>query len=92
MNAHIRFLCTEIDLLRQIVSPHVVQYYGSMWKEKNRLWILMEYCQAGSVRDLMEAINVPSLKEKHIAYVLYVTLQVVPASSPQDNCAEHADA
>jgi serine/threonine protein kinase len=67
-----------------MVSPHVVQYYGSLWAEKNRLWILMEYCQAGSVRDLMETINLPSMKEKQIAFVMHTTLQVssvFPSSS-----------
>ncbi len=54
----------------------MVQYYGSLWAEKNRLWILMEYCQAGSVRDLMETINLPSMKEKQIAFVMHTTLQV----------------
>jgi len=56
------------------VSPYIVQYYGSLWAAKNRLWILMEYCQAGSVRDLMESTDQP-MKEKQIAFVLRTTLQ-----------------
>ncbi|ELR13625.1 serine/threonine kinase [Acanthamoeba castellanii str. Neff] len=67
----------EIDLsiLDRMSLAGGVSYYGSLWAEKNRLWILMEYCQAGSVRDLMETINLPSMKEKQIAFVMHTTLQ-----------------
>lgn len=38
----------EIELLKQLDSKYIVQYYGSMWKSKKELWIIMEYCKYGS--------------------------------------------
>lgn len=35
-----------------LLSPHVVRYYGSYFKNSD-LWIVMEYCGAGSVSDII---------------------------------------
>lgn len=37
-------------------SPHVVRYYGSYFKNSD-LWIVMEYCGAGSVSDIIRIRN-----------------------------------
>lgn len=37
-------------------SPHVVKYYGSYFKNTD-LWIVMEYCGAGSVSDIIRLRN-----------------------------------
>lgn len=37
-------------------SPHVVHYYGSYFKNSD-LWIIMEYCGAGSVSDIIRIRN-----------------------------------
>lgn len=37
-------------------SPHVVRYYGSYFKNSD-LWIVMEYCGAGSVSDIIRLRN-----------------------------------
>jgi serine/threonine protein kinase len=37
----------EIELLKQLDSKYIVQYYGSTWKSKKELWIIMEYCKFG---------------------------------------------
>ena len=42
----------EISIMQQCVSPYVVRYYGSYFKNTD-LWIVMEYCGAGSVSDIM---------------------------------------
>ncbi len=39
-------------------SQYVVKYYGSYFKNTD-LWIVMEYCGAGSVSDIMRIINHP---------------------------------
>lgn len=39
-------------------SQYVVKYYGSYFKNTD-LWIVMEYCGAGSVSDIMRIINQP---------------------------------
>ncbi|KAL7750377.1 Serine/threonine-protein kinase 25 [Sorochytrium milnesiophthora] len=43
----------EIAILSQLESPHVTKYYGS-YLQGSKLWIVMEYCGAGSCLDLMK--------------------------------------
>ena len=47
----------EIMILKQCDSPHIVRYFGTYIKDTD-LWISMEYCNAGSVSDLMEAVGI----------------------------------
>ncbi|XP_062852795.1 serine/threonine-protein kinase 3/4-like isoform X1 [Trichomycterus rosablanca] len=54
-------------------SPHVVRYYGSYFKNSD-LWIVMEYCGAGSVSDIIRLRN-KTLKEEEIAAILQSTLK-----------------
>ena len=42
----------EITILRDCKSPYIVSYYGSYLKENN-LWLVMEYCAAGAINDLI---------------------------------------
>jgi serine/threonine protein kinase len=49
-----RELEAEIDLMREVDSPHTVKYYGSV-KYNGSLMILMEYCARGSLRDLLDS-------------------------------------
>lgn len=63
---HGKFLCTlapSLHTLHYIYtiythSQYVVKYYGSYFKNTD-LWIVMEYCGAGSVSDIMRIINRP---------------------------------
>ena len=55
-------------MVQQCDSPYVVKYYGSYFKNTD-LWIVMEYCGAGSVTDLVKSIKAQSLKEDWIAYI-----------------------
>ncbi|XP_039591210.1 serine/threonine-protein kinase 4-like [Polypterus senegalus] len=63
----------EISIMQQCNSPHVVRYYGSYFKNTD-LWIVMEYCGAGSVSDLIRLRN-KTLNEEEIATVLQSTLK-----------------
>ena len=63
----------EIEILKQCRSPYIVAYTGSYFKDGN-LWIVMEYCGAGSVADLM-AIAGCTLTEREMAEVLAATLK-----------------
>ncbi|CDW55295.1 serine:threonine protein kinase 3 [Trichuris trichiura] len=58
----------EISIMQQCDSPFVVKYYGSYFKNSD-LWIVMEYCGAGSVSDLMR-IRKKTLNEDEIAVIL----------------------
>ncbi|XP_042887974.1 serine/threonine-protein kinase 4-like isoform X2 [Penaeus japonicus] len=63
----------EISIMQQCDSPHVVKYYGSYFKDSD-LWIVMEYCGAGSVSDIMR-LRKKTLNEEEIATIIYDTLR-----------------
>ncbi|KAM9409990.1 serine/threonine-protein kinase 4-like [Pholidichthys leucotaenia] len=63
----------EISIMQQCNSPHVVRYYGSYFKNRD-LWIVMEYCGAGSVSDIIRIRN-KTLTEEEIAAILQSTLK-----------------
>ncbi|ETV87716.1 STE/STE20/MST protein kinase, variant 1 [Aphanomyces astaci] len=60
-------LTKEIRILEKCSSPFIVQYYGSILYENN-LWIEMEFCEAGSVADMMR-VSQTCLTEKEVAGV-----------------------
>ncbi|XP_008319427.1 serine/threonine-protein kinase 4-like isoform X2 [Cynoglossus semilaevis] len=63
----------EISIMQQCNSPHVVRYYGSYFKNSD-LWIVMEYCGAGSVSDIIRIRN-KTLTEEEIAAIVQSTLK-----------------
>lgn len=63
----------EIHFLKDCHSEFIVAYKGSYAKD-NHIWIVMEYCGAGSLCDLM-AICERTLKEEQIASVMKMSLQ-----------------
>ncbi|XP_055601584.1 serine/threonine-protein kinase 3 [Uranotaenia lowii] len=63
----------EISIMQQCDSPYVVKYYGSYFKNTD-LWIVMEYCGAGSVSDIMR-LRKKTLSEDEIATILIDTLK-----------------
>ncbi|PAV75505.1 hypothetical protein WR25_13598 isoform A [Diploscapter pachys] len=63
----------EISIMQQCDSKYVVKYYGSYFKNSD-LWIVMEYCGAGSVSDIMR-LRRKTLNEEEIGAVLRDTLK-----------------
>ncbi|CRL02512.1 CLUMA_CG015118, isoform A [Clunio marinus] len=63
----------EISIMQQCDSPYVVKYYGSYFKNTD-LWIIMEYCGAGSVSDIMR-LRKKTLTEDEISTILSDTLK-----------------
>ena len=63
----------EISHMTGNDSPFVVQFYGSYIRD-TALWIVMEYCAAGSVSDIMNLCDI-SLVEDQIASVCFQVLQ-----------------
>jgi len=63
----------EISIMQQCDSPYVVKYYGSYFKNTD-LWIVMEFCGAGSVSDIMR-LRKKTLSEDEIATILSDTLK-----------------
>ena len=54
-------------------SQFVVKYYASYFKERD-LWIVMEYCVAGSASDIMK-LTETTFHEDQIATILNDTLK-----------------
>ncbi|KDO31494.1 STE/STE20/MST protein kinase [Saprolegnia parasitica CBS 223.65] len=61
-------LLKEIKILQKCQSPYIVQYYGSMLYEGS-MWIEMEFCEAGSVADMLRVSPAGVLSEKEVAAV-----------------------
>jgi len=63
----------EANLLTALSHPNIVRCFGSSL-QSGELWILMEYCSLGSLRDLMD-ISCRALTEHQIAWICHETLK-----------------
>lgn len=63
----------EIAVLRACRHANVVGYFGCL-VQNDYLWILMEHCGGGSIKDALEALGKP-LTEQQIAFVCNEALQ-----------------
>ena len=63
----------EIDVLKKCNSPNIVSYFGSCSKE-DQLWILMDFCACGSIKDVMKS-TLETLDEVQLAFVCTETLK-----------------
>lgn len=68
LDTDLQEIIKEISIMQQCDSPYVVKYYGSYFKNTD-LWIIMEYCGAGSVSDCMR-LRKKTLTECEIATIL----------------------
>ncbi|BFZ06730.1 hypothetical protein BsWGS_09769 [Bradybaena similaris] len=65
----------EINVLKKFSNHrNIATYYGAFIKKvsagkDDQLWLVMEFCGAGSITDLVKATKGNSLKEEWIAYV-----------------------
>ncbi|THD26270.1 TRAF2 and NCK-interacting protein kinase [Fasciola hepatica] len=70
----------EINTLRKLSNHrNIATYYGAFIKKaspQDHLWLVMEYCGAGSVTDLVKSTRGQSLKEDWIAYICREILRV----------------
>eukprot|EP01102_Stenamoeba_stenopodia_P001465 TRINITY_DN1126_c0_g1_i1.p1 TRINITY_DN1126_c0_g1~~TRINITY_DN1126_c0_g1_i1.p1 ORF type:complete len:441 (+),score=119.64 TRINITY_DN1126_c0_g1_i1:444-1766(+) len=65
----------EITILKACDSPHIVRYFGSLVDEqKQMLWILMDYCEGGSLRDVLDELDI-TLTDDQVAAVMTATLK-----------------
>jgi serine/threonine kinase 3 len=67
-------LMSEVRFLEQCNSPHIVSYVGSYCAtDKSKVWIAMEYCDGGSVSDMIHICDL-KLDEKQISAILKGTI------------------
>jgi serine/threonine protein kinase len=60
----------EVALLSQLRdAPNITKYFGC-YLDGARVWIVMEFAQGGSVRDLMKASKDSCLEEKHVVILI----------------------
>ncbi|CAD8095209.1 unnamed protein product [Paramecium primaurelia] len=72
-SGEIESLKREIQILRDCRCDNIVKYFGS-YHSNGQLWLIMEYCQGGSVIELIKSLQNP-LPEEIIATILYQTLK-----------------
>ena len=65
--SNIESLEREIEILKKCQHQNIVGYYGTC-KKAGKLWILMDYCELGSIKDLMRTCET-TLNEQQIAFV-----------------------
>ena len=63
----------EMEILASCDSKYIVSYHCAYYKENN-LWIAMEYCGAGSVKDIIKLKKSP-LDESTISALMYSVLK-----------------
>ncbi|KAH3757961.1 serine threonine-protein kinase 3 [Pelomyxa schiedti] len=66
-------LQSEIDVLKQCRSPQIVSYFGTILNG-TELWILMEHCACGSVKDMIRATGV-TFNDMQLAFICCETLK-----------------
>jgi serine/threonine protein kinase len=73
INNDIGSLRKEIAILKECRCPYIVGYHGSYLKDDD-LWLIMEYCNAGSVIDIVKITNT-TLNEEQIASCCHAVLK-----------------
>lgn len=66
-------LAKEIKVLKACRSPHIVSYYGTITHGKS-IWVLMDFCSLGSLREAMELCG-RSLTEREISAAMAGALE-----------------
>jgi len=63
----------EVEVLKRCKSTNILSYYGTCSKP-NEVWILMDYCAGGSVKDII-TVTLEPFNENQIAEVCLGTLK-----------------
>lgn len=63
----------EIDILTQCKHSNIVGYFAT-YMENDDVWMVMEYCEAGSVESVLQIIG-KGLPEEYVAYIVSETLK-----------------
>jgi len=74
-NSNDTSLKDEITLLAKCSHPNIVQYFESI-QFLDKVWIVMDYCGVGSVRDIIDTTE-RTLSENQISYLIASTLDAV---------------
>ena len=58
-----KYLNREIEILSQLNHPNIVKYYKN-FKEKNKLYIIMEYFENGDLKNYIEVLSFSKIKNQ----------------------------
>ena len=67
-------LIREINICMPLRHEAIVNYYGWFFDERKRLWIIMEFCNGGSLSDVMDVLGHP-LNEMQLSAVCHGVLE-----------------
>lgn len=67
----------EIKMLQEFDNPYIVKFHGALVNAKS-IWMLIEYCDGGSVLDLMRITN-QYFNEQEIASIITMVLKGLQA-------------
>ena len=70
---YINIFSEKIKSLKKFESPYIVQFYQS-YTINNTIWIITEFCECGSVLDIMKITN-KCYKETEIASIIVMVLK-----------------
>ena len=73
MEDTLRDVYHEVSILESTNHPRIVKYFGA-YVESSTLWIVMEYCEAGTIENIFKKLN-RGLREDEIACVAHHALQ-----------------
>lgn len=59
----------EIEILKKCKHSNVVTYFGTALFAENKIWVMMDFCELGSIRDLMVSSESTFLEEE-IAFIV----------------------
>jgi PAS domain S-box-containing protein len=65
-------LVNEVELLKAMAHPNVIQYYGC-YQHENTHWIVMEYCKGGAIDSFLKKTS-KMLSENALATILIQVL------------------
>ncbi|PRP77101.1 mitogen-activated protein kinase kinase kinase kinase [Planoprotostelium fungivorum] len=67
----------EIQIMQQCRSRYIVSFYGECWlPSSHEMWIVMEYCEGGSVGSIMHRIR-RALREIEIVVIVRAALSAL---------------
>eukprot|EP00808_Paulinella_micropora_P002718 g46625.t1 len=76
-NSDIEEIEKEVQIMKDIVKhPKIAALVGTYKQDEGQLWVLMEYCDRGSLDDLLRKSG-QRFQEGHIAYILRSTLEAL---------------
>jgi len=73
---NIALMTTEISIMKNSRHPNVVEYMES-YLVRDKLWVIMEYMDAGCLTEILDQFEHMQLTEEQIAYVCACTLRAL---------------